>query len=77
MKYAILNTSDIGTVDFSKLIQVDANTVRKSLNGSKFIIKFEGDAPDFLDGVTLYTNEEILSIIWNTSNGWQVEDDDE
>lgn len=76
LKYAILNTSDIGTVDFTKVKQADANSVRKSLDGSKFIVKFEGDTPDFLDGITIYTNEEILAVIWNPSNGWQTEDDE-
>jgi hypothetical protein len=47
MKYAILNTSDINTVDFSKVKQTDANSVRKTLDGSKFMVKFEGDTPDF------------------------------
>ena len=76
LKYAILNTSDISTVDFTKVKQADANSVRKSLDGSKFIVKFEGDTPDFLDGITIYTNEEILAVIWNPSNGWQTEDDE-
>tara|TARA_X000001388_G_C2157957_1_gene95082 strand:+ start:343 stop:606 length:264 start_codon:yes stop_codon:yes gene_type:complete len=76
LKYAILNTSDIGTVDFSKIKQEDANSVRKSLDGSKFIVKFEGDTPDFLDGETLYTQQEILNIVHNISNGWQTEDED-
>ena len=76
MKYAILNTSDINTVDFSKVKQTDANSVRKTLDGSKFMVKFEGDTPDFLDGITIYTNEEILAVIWNPSNGWQTEDDE-
>ena len=72
MKYAILNTSDINTVDFSKVKQTDANSVRKTLDGSKFIVKFEGDTPDFLEGVTLYTNQEIIEIFWNIDNGWQL-----
>ena len=77
MKYAILNTSDINTVDFSKVKQTDANSVRKTLDGSKFMVKFEGDTPDFLDGVTLYTNQEIIEIIWNIDNGWQlIEEED-
>ena len=76
MKYAILNTSDINTVDFSKVKQTDANSVRKTLDGSKFIVKFEGDTPDFLDGVTLYTNQEIIEIFWNIDNGWQLEEED-
>ena len=75
MKYAILNTSDINTVDFSKVKQIDANSVRKSLDGSKFMVKFEGDTPDFLDGVALYTNEEMIEILWDLNNGWQTEDE--
>ena len=77
MKYAILNTSDINTVDFSKVKQVDANSVRKTLDGSKFMVKFEGNTPDFLDGVTLYTNQEMIEIFWNIDNGWQlIEEED-
>ena len=77
MKYAILNTSDINTVDFSKVKQTDANSVRKTLDGSKFVVKFEGDTPDFLDGVTLYTNQEMIEIFWNINNGWQlIEEED-
>ena len=77
MKYAILNTSDINTVDFSKVKQTDANSVRKTLDGSKFIVKFEGDTPDFLEGVTLYTNQEMIEIFWNIDNGWQfIEEED-
>ena len=77
MKYAILNTSDINTVDFSKVKQTDANSVRKTLDGNKFVVKFEGNTPDFLDGVTLYTNQEMIEIFWNIDNGWQlIEEDD-
>ena len=76
MKYAILNTSDINTVDFSKVKQTDANSVRKTLDGSKFMVKFEGDTPDFLDGVTLYTNQEIIEILCDVDNGWQLEEED-
>jgi len=72
MKYAILNTSDINTVDFSKVKQTDANSVRKTLDGSKFVVKFEGDTPSFLKDKTLYTNQEIIEIFWNINNGWQL-----
>ena len=78
MKYAILNTSDINTVDFSKVKQARAADVRKTLDGSKFMVKFEGDTPDFLEGVTLYTNQQMIEIFWNIDNGWQlVEEEDE
>ena len=77
MKYAILNTSDINTVDFSKVKQTDVNSVRKTLDGSKFVVKFEGNTPDFLDGTKLYTNQEMIEIFWNIDNGWQlIEEED-
>ena len=72
MKYAILNISEINNIDFTKVKQVNANSVRKTLDGSKFMVKFEGDTPDFLDGVTLYTNQEMIEIFWNIDNGWQL-----
>ena len=77
MKYAILNTSDINTVDFSKIKQARAADVRKTLDGSKFMVKFEGDTPDFLDGVTLYTNQEMIEILCNVDNGWQLEEEED
>ena len=77
MKYAILNISEINNIDFTKVKQVNANSVRKSLDGSKFIVKFESDTPDFLNDVTLYTNQEIIEILWNIDNGWQlIEEED-
>ena len=77
MKYAILNTSDINTVDFSKVKQTDVNSVRKTLDGNKFVVKFEGNTPDFLDGVTLYTNQEMIEIFWIIDNGWQLEEEED
>ena len=77
MKYAILNISEINNIDFTKVKQVNANSVRKSLDGSKFIVKFESDTPDFLNDVMLYTNQEIIEILWNIDNGWQlIEEED-
>ena len=77
MKYAILNISEINNIDFTKVKQVNANSVRKSLDGSKFIVKFESNTPDFLNDVTLYTNQEIIEILWNIDNGWQlIEEED-
>ena len=76
MKYAILNTSNIGTVDFSKVKQTDANSVRKTLDGNKFMVKFEGDTPDFLNNKTQYTLLEMQTILNNVSNGWIDENED-
>ena len=54
--YAFANWSDIGSVDFSQVMETSAATVRKSLDNSLFILKwYTADTPTFVtDGsVTL------------------------
>jgi hypothetical protein len=58
--------------DFSQIVEDSAATVRKSVDGTLFIAKFEGDTPSFLDGLDQYTHEEILAIVntaaWTPEN---------
>ena len=60
--YVIINSSDVSSVDFSKIAET-ADTLRYSLNGSKTFVKFNGDTPSFLSGKTEYTHSEILAIL--------------
>ncbi len=60
--YVIINSSDVSSVDFSKVAETSADTLRYSLDGTKTFVKFEGDTPAFLDGLTQYTHSEILDI---------------
>lgn len=62
-KYIILDSSEVGNVDFDEVIQVSADTLRYSVDGSKFLLKYEGDTPSFLEGKTEYTHSEILVIL--------------
>ena len=57
MSYAIKNIAELETLDFTNL-HGSKETVRKSIDGTKFII--EGD------NITEYTHEEI-SLICQTS----------
>ena len=50
---------------FSQIVEDSPATVRKSVDGTLFIAKFEGDTPTFLDGLDQYTHEEILAIVKN------------
>lgn len=59
--YVILNTSELSSVDFDQVLQESADTLRYSIDGSKFLLKFEGDTPNFLEGKTQYTHSEILA----------------
>jgi hypothetical protein len=61
--YVIINSSDVDGVDFSKVLQTSEDTLRYSLDGTKAVLKFEGDTPSFLIGEPQYTHAEILSIL--------------
>ena len=41
-------------------IQSGVSTLRKSVNGAKAILKWDGDTPEVFDGMTTYTHSEIL-----------------
>ena len=62
--YVILNTSEItdenSTIDFSKLLNTNANYLRKGNDGTKAVVKYSGTQPSFLNGKTTYTHAEIL-----------------
>ena len=61
--YVILEASEVGNVDFNQVLETSANTLRYSVDGSKFLLKYEGDTPSFLEGKTEYTHSEILAIL--------------
>ena len=64
--YVILNKTDIvnsdgdALIDFSKLLNRNNDMLRYSLDGTKAVVKYNGEQPDFLDGKTAYTHGEIL-----------------
>ena len=63
LKYVIINASDLDSVDFSRVKETSADTVRYSLDGTKTFVKFEGDTPSFLIGEPQYTHAEILEVL--------------
>jgi len=47
--YAIIRLEDIGLIDFSQVAQTSSRTVRKNLDNSEFVIKWqEGQEPTFI-----------------------------
>ena len=72
MKYLILLTADLSNVDYSQVLETSENTVRYSLDGSKFLLKFTGDTPSFLEGKQSYNYSEIINIL--NSSEWAIED---
>ena len=71
--YLIIKASELDLVDFSQICETSADTVRRSIDGTKTFVKWEGDQPAFVSNLTEtegpYTNEEIRNIletdVWN------------
>ena len=73
-KYVIINTSEVSSVDFSKVLETSADTLRHSLNGGKALLKYDGNQPSFLDGKTEYNYEDIIEIL--DGSEWYEEEED-
>ena len=58
-KWVIVNVSDITDEMINNAIQTNVSTLRKSLDNSKAILKWDGDTPSCFDGMTTYTHSEI------------------
>ena len=71
--YVIINASEVGSVDFSQVIETSANSLRYSLDDSQTFVKFEGSTPSFLSGKTQYTHSQILTILDGTD--WTPEEE--
>ena len=61
--YCIINSDEVGSVDFNQVQETSADTLRYSLDGTKTFVKYEGSQPSFLSGKTEYTHSEILAIL--------------
>ena len=65
--YATISTTDLGLIDFSQIHQTSAETIRKSLDETEFIIKYDA-VPTFIsDGsveiLQAMNHEEALQLI--------------
>ena len=62
-KYVIINSDEVSSVDFSKVEETSADTIRYSVDGTKTFVKYDGSKPGFLYGKDTYTQAEILAIL--------------
>ena len=53
-------------------IQTGVDTLRKSLDNTKAILKWDGDTPSVFNGMTTYTHSEILTELRKST--WTEED---
>lgn len=67
--YAVINLTDISLIDFSQIAQSSASTIRKSLDDTQFVIKWEnGYTPTFITDssvvpVGTYDHHAILELM--------------
>ena len=59
--WVIVNVSDITEEMISNAIQSGMGTLRKTNDGSKAILKWEGDTPSCFEDMKIYTHSEILT----------------
>ena len=59
--WVIVNVSAITDDMLSSAIQLSVNDLRKTLDGSKAILKWDGATPSVFDGMTTFTHSEILT----------------
>ena len=65
--YVIFNVSELNKIDFNQVFETSAETVRKSVDGTKTFVKWDGAMPQCVVDLTTsegpYTYEEILAIL--------------
>ena len=72
-KWVIINVSDVTDEMINNALQTSKDTLRKSLDDSKAILKWDGDTPGCFEGMTTYSHSEILSILSGTD--WYQEEE--
>ena len=60
-KWVIVNVSDITEEMIINSSGTGSNSLRKTLDGSKAILKWDGDTPLCFNGMTTYNHSEILT----------------
>ncbi len=62
--FVIIDASEVANVDFSKVLETSADTLRYSVDGTKTFVKFEGEeTPSFLVGKPQHNSAQILEIL--------------
>lgn len=69
-KYLIIPVEEVSKVDFSIVCETSPDTLRKSVDGSKTFVKWDGEVPTFVADIVgkegPYSHTEILEILSTT-----------
>jgi hypothetical protein len=65
--YAIINIADLGNIDFSQVGETDETTIRKSLDETQFVLKWNTEPTFITDGTVVplqtLTHDEALTLM--------------
>ena len=68
-KWVILTASEAQNIDYSKVLQANANRLRWNNDNTKTFVKYEGNKPSFLTGKTALNHSQIKTELqrdeWN------------
>lgn len=67
-EFMIFSVTELDQIDFTQVLETSADTVRKSVDGTKTFVKWNGPGiPSSVDSLTTkegpYTYDEILAIL--------------
>ena len=66
-EFMIFNVIELPQINFTQVLETSADTVRKSVDGEKTFVKWDGAMPECVANLTTsegpYTYEEILVIL--------------
>jgi len=65
--YSIINIESLNFIDFSQIAETNENTIRKSLDGLQFVIKYNIEPSFIKDGTVIpieqLTHQECLELM--------------
>lgn len=65
--FMIFNISELNQIDFTQVLETSEDTVRKSIDGTKTFVKWNGTIPQCVNDLSTkegpYTYDEILVIL--------------
>lgn len=66
--FVIFSTTELDQINFNEVLETSADTVRKSVDGTKTFVKWDGEVmPSSVEALTTiegpYTYEEIMAIL--------------
>ena len=67
MIYVIYDMVDVANINFSQVQETSVETLRISIDGTKTVLKFIGETPNFLVGLQQYNHSEILVIMHSSA----------